>query len=137
MEKREYERIKVGAVGSFYVNSKDKYIGDFGGMIKDISEGGIRIETNWTENEDVLRQIEVGGCINFEAYDEYEWYDGNNVSDIFSGRVKIIHKRMENDMLVLGCKIESSNNYERYIKDRKISVFISHLRHDTKHSVQA
>lgn len=45
-ERREYSRIRIDAVSQFIIAKDDHYEGDFEGIVKDISEGGIDIMVN-------------------------------------------------------------------------------------------
>ena len=124
VEKRLYQRVIGGINGNFIIRNKKLGCIEFTGVIDDLSENGIRIsitDSNWFEN---VKKIETGDKLLFQALDEYKLHDEVRV-DIFSAETEVIRLDDNGDSIVIGCKIyESSREFDEYIKNRKMALFI-------------
>ncbi len=128
MERRDFNRIKVHAEGSFVIENEGKFNTEFVGHIEDISEKGIKIRMDVQENENLLvaeRILRKGTRVHFQAMENFPLY-GNEVTKIFNGTACVVYKDTREDCVVIGCEIkEMSDSVKEYIKDRKISRYMS------------
>ncbi len=128
MERRDFNRIKVHAEGSFVIESEGRFGTEFVGYIEDISEKGIKIRMDAGENENLFsaeRILNKGTRIHFQAMENFPLY-GNEVTKIFNGTASVVYKETREDSVIIGCEIkEMSDSVREYIKDRKISRYMS------------
>lgn len=128
MDRREYERIRVNAKGTFIVKKDDHLVNEFTARIVDISEKGIRIEVEDEDSKNKALQITDENSVMFQAMEEFELYNGNT-NEFFHGEVEVVHMKEDGDSIFLGCKLAyMPDSLKRYISDRKVSIFISHIK---------
>ena len=129
IERREYERIKVDAKGTFIIKQNEKYIREFVGDIVDISEVGIKICVNAELYEEIISLINIGNQLTFQGLDKFKLY-GSDVTRYFAGRLDIVRMEEKDGTLIIGCSFKRTgvnDNLLKYIDDRKVSVFVERM----------
>lgn len=130
MERRAYERIKVEARGTFFIINDDACVAEFVGNIVDISEAGIKVMVEPDKYEEALEMVSEGSQISFQAVDNFVLY-GSDITELFSGKVFVVRKEADRNGIFLGCKIRPlTQTLQKYIDDKKISVFIEKMHTD-------
>lgn len=130
MDRREYERIRVNAKGTFIVKKEDNLVNEFVAKIVDVSEKGIRIEVDSEESKNKALQITDENSIVFQAMEEFELYR-EKTFEYFHGEVEVVHMEEDGNSIFLGCKLAYlPDSLKKYISDRKVSIFISQMDRD-------
>lgn len=126
MEKRLYQRVTVGITSNFIIQDNEPGYREFGGVIDDLSENGIRVSVTDSRYSHILDRIKVGDKITFQAFDEYEMY-GELRTDVFTGETEVRHIKKEEDNIIIGCKVyKASEEFDEYVKNKKMALFIQH-----------
>lgn len=126
MDRRYYQRAKVGVESLFFIEGNGPGLRDFEGILEDISEGGIRILVRKEQYKESVETIKVGSIISFQACDEYQMYN-KTMTEIFMGKVEVLRIQKIGDDIHIGCKhVKLSQELEEYIRNKKVSVFLQH-----------
>lgn len=127
MDRREYERIRVNAKGTFIVKKEEQLINEFIAKIVDVSEKGIRIEVEDEESKSKALKIANDNIVMFQAMEEFELFK-ENTFEYFHGEVEIVHIEQDGNSIFLGCRLAyTPDSLKKYIEDRKVSIFISQM----------
>jgi len=129
VERRKYDRVRVDAMGSFFVKNQNECIGEFSANIVDICEHGIRIKAEASDREVISNcDKDASVTITFQALEEFDYIIGKEVK-VFSGEAQVVHVENDNNVIYLGCFIKSpSQDILSYIEKRKISNYLTSLR---------
>lgn len=127
-DRRFFPRVISKVQANFYVESDNGEPKEFGGIISNLSEVGIKIEITEPEDLEVVNQIVIGDRVSFQAFDEYELY-GKTYTDIFRGKASIVRMENSEEGIILGCKVHSaSKDFERYINNKRISIYLNTIK---------
>ena len=129
-ERRLHQRIFSQLQANFYVESDNNDPNEFGGIIENFSENGIKIVISEPDDFKVVNEIVVGDKVTFQAVDEYELY-GKTHMDIFKGHASIVRIEKNEEGIVLGCEVNSaSRDFEKYVSNKRISLYLSTMRRE-------
>lgn len=127
MDRREYERVNVDARGTFIVKKDNQFVTEFTAKIVDVSEKGIRVEIVNDSDKDMASLITEDSTVSFQAMENFKLYH-KETSEFFTGDVQVVYKVINEDSLILGCRLPRLNDsMKNYISDRKISIFIENI----------
>lgn len=125
MDRRLYQRINIDAEGVFILDNETVSPREFSGIIENISEGGIKITFNKDAAATLLPYISKGEHLHFSAADDYSLFN-REISAIISGKVEIIRKDIEDDLVSLGCKFKQyTNELSEYVSNKKLSSYMN------------
>lgn len=123
MEKRFFQRARVGVAGEFYVKSDDPSKTELVGTIEDICENGIGITVKGEQYKDSISKMKKGDIIGFQAIDEYELFNEIK-TDVIFGNAKVVRIAENRDEIVIGCEIKRmSPELSDYVANKKLSIF--------------
>ena len=124
MERRLYQRVFTKARSNFIVIDNPPGLREFGGVIDDVSENGIKISVSDPGCAHIISNINVESKIAFQAIDEYE-VNGEVHAEVFSGEAKVIRIDKDKENVIIGCKVvEATKEFDEYVKNRKMALFI-------------
>lgn len=127
-ERRLHQRIVSQLQANFYIESDNNDPNEFGGIIENLSENGIKIVVSDQDDFKVVNEIVVGDEVVFQAVDEYELY-GKTRMDIFKGHASVVRIEKDENDIVLGCEVNSiSKDFEKYVSNKRISLYLSTMR---------
>lgn len=122
MERRRYDRVKLGIEGTFYLKENDETLDEFLAVIDNVSENGIKVTINATEYEKACSYISAGKMLQFQAIDETP----GSVNDIyiFQGNAEIVRKSTLDGKIVIGCRVEDAEPaFKEYVKDKILTMY--------------
>lgn|GEM_PF-4541103 len=124
MERRFYKRDVVNLLSNFIVAANEPGKREFYGNIKDVSEGGIKIEVLDEDCNDIVNNLAVGDIIQFQSVDEYEMF-GEVHTDVFYGEVEVLRITKLDTSVELGCKLtKQTSEFLDYMQNRKVAQYL-------------
>lgn len=128
MERRSDTRIIIEVDSLFILQNANATEREFEGVLEDISEGGLCIEADYKLYSKVLDNINEDDIIHFSIPDVYQLF-GEEISDVITGKAKVLRKSMDGDRVIFGCKfISRDEDIEQYVQNRKTSIYMENLR---------
>lgn len=128
MERRFYERARIGVMSNFIIQDNPSGYREFNGIIENISEGGVLIRADISQFGHVIDTIKEGTEVVFQTYDEYELL-GQPKADVVSGEVIVLRVDEDEDGKLLGCKFKRlTNDLNEYVQNKKLSIYVKGLR---------
>lgn len=116
-DRRFFSRIKLNIDTTIFFQDGTEILC----TIYDISETGICLILS---NETYISKIKIGDFLKFQSIDTFKLFD-TKTTEFFNGSAKILRIQKSNDKLHIGCKFtEIPVTLEKYIKDKKIALFI-------------
>ena len=128
MDRRFYERAKIGVMSNFIIKDNPFGCKEFNGVIENISEGGVLIRADMSQFGHVIDTITEGTEVVFQTYDEYELL-GQPKADVVSGEVIVLRVDEDEDGKLLGCKFKRlTSDLNEYVQNKKLSIYVKGLR---------
>ena len=76
----------------------------------------------------IVAKLNPGKKLDFVSCAEYELF-GQNISAVISNQVMVIRKDLVDDIIVIGCEVIAlSREYEKYVREIKMSRFVNKCR---------
>ena len=123
MDKRRYQREKLGIPGNFYIQGFREGDNEFTGIIDNISEVGILVNVSGVGNCAIADELTIGSEMKFLSMDEYVIFEQKKRVYV-TGTASVVRKEINNGLMSFGCELKGvSHALEKYISDIKICSF--------------
>lgn len=127
MDRRYYQRTLIEVEGCFIITNEASNDREFTGIIKDISEGGIKVFVDKDKCDSPVQKALRGTVLSFQFYDEYGLFQEIR-QEVITGYAEVLRVENSEAGITLGCKLVGINkNLEDYITNKKLSIFFMNM----------